>query len=61
VRVIAAGYPDTFRLFIAEPGHYTWRIDYVFVSDELRARGRAATILPHVLGSDHCPITLTLE
>ncbi|HET9854395.1 MAG TPA: endonuclease/exonuclease/phosphatase family protein, partial [Methylomirabilota bacterium] len=56
------------------PGHYTWwdlkkgsrarnlgwRIDYFFVSDELRGCVRAATILPHVLGSDHCPITLTL-
>ena len=74
-RFIAAGYHDTFRLFTAEPGHYTWwdlksgsrarnigwRIDYFFVSDELRARVRAAAILPEVLGSDHCPITLTLE
>jgi exodeoxyribonuclease III len=74
-RFIAAGYHDTFRIFTAEPGHYTWwdlksgararnvgwRIDYFFVSDELRARVRAAAILPHVLGSDHCPVTLTLE
>ena len=74
-RFIAAGYHDTFRLFTDEPGHYTWwdlktgararnlgwRIDYFFVSDELRPRVRAAAILPHVLGSDHCPITLTLE
>jgi exodeoxyribonuclease-3 len=74
-RFIAAGYHDTFRIFTAEPGHYTWwdlksgararnvgwRIDYFFVSDELRGRVRGAAILPHVLGSDHCPITLTLE
>jgi exodeoxyribonuclease-3 len=74
-RFIAAGYHDTFRIFTAEPGHYTWwdlksgararnvgwRIDYFFVSDELRARVRGAAILPHVLGSDHCPVTLTLE
>jgi exodeoxyribonuclease-3 len=73
-RFIEAGYHDTFRLFTAEPGHYTWwdlktgsrarnlgwRIDYFFVSAELRERVRAAAILPHVLGSDHCPITLTL-
>ena len=73
-RFIAAGYHDTFRLFTAEPGHYTWwdlktgararntglRIDYFFVSDELRSRVRAAAILPHVVGSDHCPITLEL-
>jgi len=73
-KFIAHGYHDTFRLFVTEPGHYTWwdlksgararnvgwRIDYFFVSDELRRRVRAATILPHVQGSDHCPITLTL-
>jgi exodeoxyribonuclease-3 len=74
-RFIAAGYHDTFRIFAAEPGHYTWwdlksgararnigwRIDYFFVSDELRSRVRGAAILPHIVGSDHCPITLTLQ
>jgi exodeoxyribonuclease-3 len=74
-RFVAAGYHDTFRIFTAEPGHYTWwdmktssrarnigwRIDYFFVSNELRSRVRAAAILPHVQGSDHCPITLELE
>jgi exodeoxyribonuclease-3 len=67
-RFIAAGYHDTFRVFVAEPGHYTWwdlktgararnvgwRIDYFFVSDELRHRVAGASILPAVLGSDHC-------
>ncbi len=74
-RFIAHGYHDSFRLFTEEPGHYTWwdmksgararnigwRIDYFFVSGELRARVKAASILPHVQGSDHCPITLVLE
>jgi exodeoxyribonuclease III len=73
-RLVTQGYHDTFRLFTREPGHYTWwdlksgararnigwRIDYFFVSDELHGRVRSATILPHVLGSDHCPITLEL-
>ena len=59
-RFIAAGYHDTFRLFVADPGHYTWwdlktgararnvgwRIDYFFVSDELRGRIAGARILP---------------
>jgi hypothetical protein len=58
-RIPSWTWPDTFRLFTAGPGHYTWwdlktgararnlgwRIDYFFVSDELRARVRAATIL----------------
>lgn len=74
-RLIARGYHDTFRLFTADAGHYTWwdlktgararnigwRIDYFFVSDELRARVRAARILPSVQGSDHCPVTLELD
>jgi exodeoxyribonuclease-3 len=72
--LIGRGYHDTFRLFNQEPGHYTWwdqksgsrarnlgwRIDYFFVSDDLRGRVEAAAIMPHVLGSDHCPIALTL-
>jgi exodeoxyribonuclease-3 len=74
-RFIAHGYHDAFRLFTEGSGHYTWwdlktgartrnigwRIDYFFVSDELRGRVKAAGILPHVQGSDHCPITLTIE
>jgi len=74
-RFIAHGYHDTFRIFHEEPGHYTWwdqktgsrarnlgwRIDYFFVSDELRDRVTTAGIMPHVQGSDHCPITLTLR
>jgi exodeoxyribonuclease-3 len=74
-KLIAHGYHDTFRIFVAESGHYTWwdmrvgararnlgwRIDYFFVSDDLRGRVKSATILPHILGSDHCPITLELD
>ena len=39
----------------------SWRIDYFFVSDELEDRVMGGGILPHVQGSDHCPITLELE
>jgi exodeoxyribonuclease-3 len=74
-RFVSHGYHDTFRLFTHEAGHYTWwdlktgararnigwRLDYFFVSDELKPRVRAAAILPHVLGSDHCPVTLALD
>lgn len=74
-KLIAHGYHDAFRIFVAEPGHYTWwdmktgararnlgwRIDYFFVSDELRARVKRAGIMPDVAGSDHCPITLEIE
>ncbi len=69
-----AGFIDTFRMFKKGNGHYTWwstrtdararnigwRIDYVVVSKELRGSVRRAQIHPEVLGSDHCPVSLTL-
>ncbi len=74
-RVVAAGYVDTFRMFEPGPGHYTWwdyltrarernagwRIDYFFVSEELKSRVVRAWIEPQVMGSDHCPIGLELN
>ena len=38
-----------------------WRIDYFFVSNELRGAVKNAWIEPHIQGSDHCPIGLELE
>lgn len=72
----AAGFIDTFRVFHpAEPGHYTWwdqrtgarardigwRIDYFYISPNLKSHLRDAFILKKVLGSDHCPIGITLS
>lgn len=72
----AAGYVDTFRAVHGDAeGHYSWwsykaaarpknigwRIDYFFVSEELRPAIRDAWIEAHVYGSDHCPVGLTLE
>lgn len=68
------GYVDTFRMFNPEPGHYTWwdmktrarernvgwRIDYFFVSEDLRDKVRSSSILADVMGSDHCPICIEL-
>jgi exodeoxyribonuclease-3 len=73
--LIDAGFVDTFRLFTQGNGHYTWwsymnnarprnigwRIDYFLVSAELVPRVKAARILPHVAGSDHCPVVLELR
>ena len=71
-----AGYIDTFRhVHSNEEGHYSWwsykmqaraknvgwRIDYFFVSDELKDNIKDATIEKDVFGSDHCPVTLTLD
>lgn len=74
-RFVAAGYVDTFRLFHQGAGHYTWwsymfnarasnvgwRIDYFFVSDDLTERVTAASILPDVTGSDHCPVVVDIS
>lgn len=38
-----------------------WRIDYFFVSSDLKDRVVDADIHADVPGSDHCPISLTLE
>lgn len=72
--IIKTGFIDTFRMFTSGKGHYTWwshfansrarnvgwRIDYIFLSPALRARVKAAEILPQVMGSDHCPVKLVL-
>ena len=70
-----AGFVDTFRLFTQGNGHYSWwshfansrarnigwRIDYVLASSKLRDRVTAAAIHPEVMGSDHCPVSVTLD
>jgi exodeoxyribonuclease-3 len=38
-----------------------WRIDYFLVSQSLVERVVAADIHPDILGSDHCPVSLTLR
>ncbi|MEK7612740.1 MAG: exodeoxyribonuclease III [Patescibacteria group bacterium] len=75
-KIIAAGFVDTFRHFTPKGnGHYTWwshfanararnvgwRIDYWFVSKKLVPLLKSSKILPEVMGSDHCPVTLELK
>jgi len=38
-----------------------WRIDYFLVPQALRSRVKGSGIHSTTMGSDHCPITLTLE
>jgi exodeoxyribonuclease-3 len=73
--LLRAGFVDTFRSFHREGGHSTWwsvptrarernigwRIDYVCVSSPLRQSVREAFILPEIVGSDHCPVGISLE
>jgi len=71
---VNAGFVDTFREFEKGGGHYSWwspmagarsrnvgwRIDYFLLSAALRPRLKQARILPHVMGSDHCPVVIEL-
>jgi exodeoxyribonuclease-3 len=38
-----------------------WRLDYFFVVEELLPHVSAAFILADIMGSDHCPVGLTLQ
>jgi exodeoxyribonuclease-3 len=38
-----------------------WRIDYFFISPDLKNKVKKAEILDSVVGSDHCPILLDLR
>ena len=74
--IVAQGYVDTFRdLYPDRDGAYSWwsyiggararnvgwRLDYFFVSEDLRPNVVDAAIHPDVLGSDHCPVSLILD
>jgi exodeoxyribonuclease-3 len=70
-----AGLIDTFRLLHPDAQRYSWwdqrtgaraknigwRIDYFFVSQDLKDKIRAADIHEDVMGSDHCPVSLVLD
>ena len=75
-QLVQLGYIDTFReLHPNEAGQYSWwsmrtrarernvgwRIDYFFVSSDLKDKIIDATILPQITGSDHCPISLSID
>ena len=74
--LLDSGYIDTFRHFHPdEVGAYSWwsyrfyareknagwRIDYFLVSRALEDRLTGACIHPEIMGSDHCPVELTLR
>ena len=75
-KVVEQGYIDIYRHLNPErEGAYSWwsmrsgarqknvgwRIDYFFISPDLLERVVDAEIHADVLGSDHCPISLTLD
>jgi len=74
-KLVAHGFVDIFRYFHKEPFQYTWwdmrtgarernigwRIDYFFVTENLLDSATSAFIMPDAMGSDHCPIGMTLK
>ena len=46
--------------FHASEKNAGWRIDYFLTSESLKDRLVDATIETEILGSDHCPVTLTI-
>jgi exodeoxyribonuclease-3 len=74
-KLVAAGFVDIFREFEPGPHQYTWwsyragarrknigwRIDYFFITPDLRDRVKSAYLQPHILGSDHCPVVMELR
>ena len=74
-KLVSAGFIDTFRVFNQSADQYSWwdmrtrarernagwRIDYHFISEDLKPRLGGAFISQEVLGSDHCPVGLLLK
>lgn len=73
---LAAGFVDSYRHFYPEQKEaYTWwsyrsrarernvgwRIDYFVLSEALQGRLESAQIYAEVMGSDHCPVGITLR
>ena len=73
--VVESGFVDTYRYFYPDKeGVYSWwsymfqartknagwRIDYFVVSESLKDRLEGADIHTQIMGSDHCPVELTI-
>ena len=72
---VSHGWVDTFRHFHSDSDRYTWwtyrfgarernigwRIDYFFVNETLVQQLDDGDIHPDIMGSDHCPVSLTLK
>ncbi len=73
--LLSRGFIDTFRTLHPEEVAYSWwsyrfqaraknvgwRIDYFLVSERLKEKITAAEIHSDIMGSDHCPVSLTVE
>ena len=73
--LINSGFVDTYRMkypqkkayswwsyrFNARARNIGWRIDYFLVSESLAKNIIEASILPEVVGSDHCPVSIKIS
>jgi len=74
-RFVEAGLVDTFRYFNPDQAKYSWwsyragareknvgwRIDYFLASESFLNRISATEIYNDILGSDHCPVGITIK
>ena len=75
-KLLESGFTDTFRHFHpdvtdayswwsyrmnARAKNVGWRIDYFLATADLTPRLVSASILPDIMGSDHCPVELTIQ
>ena len=74
-KLVDAGFVDSFREFDVGPENYSWwtyrsnarernigwRLDYFWVAKRFLNRMIGARIRSEILGSDHCPVELTIS
>ena len=74
-QLLDSGFTDSFRFKYPEEVQYSWwsyrfqaraknvgwRIDYFIISDRLQDRLQDAKIHTEVMGSDHCPVEITID
>lgn len=74
-QLLDSGFTDSFRFKYPEEVQYSWwsyrfqaraknvgwRIDYFIISDRLQNRLQDAKIHTEVMGSDHCPVEITID
>ena len=74
-QLLGNGFIDTFRTLYPEQVTYSWwsyrfrarekntgwRIDYFLISERLKDRLEDAKIHTEIMGSDHCPVEITLK
>ena len=73
--LLSSGFADSFRKlhpdevkyswwsyrFKARENNAGWRLDYFIISERLMSRVASAEIHNEIFGSDHCPVSLTID